>query len=181
MLPLDDPRWATYSAGYRVPYDASVPLSRLMREGASDELWDELWQELVHQGDVGPASFAAVPWLLEYVRRSPAMDWNAFGLIAVIELERTSSHANRRMPAELSEWYFRALAELPAVATGHGQTKWGPELTQHVVACIAAVRGQRLLARAYLEMSREASMEWLVSDAVGFDERVVERWDRQGT
>lgn len=179
MLPLDDPRWATYTGGYRVPYDASVPIARLLRDGPSDELWDELWQELHHQGDVGPASFAAVPWLVESIRRGAALDWNAFGLIAVIELERTASHANGQMPAELSDAYFKALAELPAVAADHPQRSWGPELTQHVMACVAVARGQRLLARAYLELSREAAREWLLSDAVGFDENVVARWERE--
>src|SRR5207248_41909 len=111
MLPLDDPKWATYNGGYRIPYDASVPLSRLMRDGASDELWDELWQNLHHQGDVGPASFAAIPWLLEFVRRSPVMDWNAIGLIAVIELERPHYCRNRKMPEELVGGYFQALTD----------------------------------------------------------------------
>jgi hypothetical protein len=61
MLPLDDPRWKILTGGYRVPYDVSVPLGKLFEQGESKELWDELWQELHHQGDIGPASYAAVP------------------------------------------------------------------------------------------------------------------------
>jgi hypothetical protein len=100
MLPLDDPRWRSYTGGYRVPYDASLPLRRLFEEGATSELWDELWQELYHQRDVGPASLAAVPWLLEYARQQPELDWNPFGLIAVIELERVRYCRNSPMPSE---------------------------------------------------------------------------------
>jgi hypothetical protein len=48
MLPLDDPKWQSYTGGYRVPYDASAPLRRLLEQGGSAELWDELWQELHH-------------------------------------------------------------------------------------------------------------------------------------
>jgi hypothetical protein len=115
----------------------------------------------------------------QFVRRNPTMDWNAFGLIAVIELERTATSANQRIPAESSDARFQALSKLPDVVAGHPQRTWGPELTQHVVACIAAVRGQRLLVRAYLEMSWESVREWLISDAVGFDKRMVGRWDRE--
>jgi hypothetical protein len=45
MLPLDDPRWATFKGGYKVLYDASVPLRRMFAEGRSEELLDELWQD----------------------------------------------------------------------------------------------------------------------------------------
>jgi hypothetical protein len=42
MLPLDDERWRSLVGGYRIPYDASVPLRAL--EQADDlapiNLWD---------------------------------------------------------------------------------------------------------------------------------------------
>jgi len=175
MLPLDDPRWQTFTGGYRVPYDASAPLRRLFEQGASPELLDELCQELEHQGDVGPASFAAVPWLLEYARRQPKLDWQAFALIAVVELERTHYCRNRPMPGELADGYYAALARLPEVEGGHEQKKWSPILMQHIAACVALARGQRLLARAYLEMDRDGAKKWL-TEGMGFDEREVRRW-----
>src|SRR4051794_35770324 len=102
MLPLDDPRWQTYRGGYRAPYDASPALRRLFDEGATPELWDELWEDLHHQNDVGSASYAAVPWLVEFLRRCPKLDWNPLGMIAVIELARPS---NPPVPPELGESY----------------------------------------------------------------------------
>ena len=47
MLSTSDAIWQTLEGGYRVPYDASVPLRRL-EEG--QDVWEELWQE-----DHGPA------------------------------------------------------------------------------------------------------------------------------
>jgi hypothetical protein len=155
-----------------------VPLRRLFSEGPSDELWNDLWDELHHQGDVGPASFAAVPYLLEYARRGPTLDWNVFGLIAVIELERVPYCRNRRMPQELTEAYFTAIAQLPEVVATHPQKEWGPELTQHIVTCIALARGQRMLARAYLEMDKEAAITWLQNE-IGYDKREVQKWSRE--
>src|SRR5437588_9974665 len=121
MLPLDDPRWQSYAGGYGGPYDASVPLRRLFEQGASAELWDELWQELHHQGAVGPASFAAVPWLLDYARRSHELDWNAFGLIAVIELERPHYCRTAAMPAELGAGSDAPMLRCREVAGSHFQ------------------------------------------------------------
>ena len=88
MLALDDSRWKTYKGGYGVKYDASIPLRRLFEGGARQKIWNELWEELHHQGDVGTASYAAVPHLLEFARVSKKLDWNVFGLIATIELAR---------------------------------------------------------------------------------------------
>src|SRR5436305_1024906 len=137
MLPLDDPRWKTLTGGYRVPYDASQPLQALLKQGASAEIWDELWQELHHQGDVGPASYAAVPHLLEFARCSPRMDWNAFGLIATIELERPS---NPDVPQLLAESYFHAIDQLPEVVSTHPHRSWDDLLTRSICSCIALAR-----------------------------------------
>ena len=167
MLPLDDPRWATYIGGYQTPYDASEALRRLYAEGPSKELWDELWQELHHQGDIGSASFAAVPHLLEFSRKSPTLDWNAFGLIAIIELERLGRSKHWTIPPELEEAFFAAIEKLPEIVASHPQKRWGPELTQHIMACIAVARGQTLLARAYLEMGLDEAKQ-LLRDVMGF-------------
>src|SRR6188472_219744 len=114
MLPLDDPRWQSYKGGYRVPYDASPALRRLLTDGPDDELWEELWNELHHQGDLHQASYAAVPWLVEFIRCSPKLDWNAVGLIATIELER-DQHRNPAVAEELSAGYDAAIRSLPEV------------------------------------------------------------------
>ena len=39
-----------------------------------------------------------------------------------------------------------AIARLPEVAGAHFQQEWSPTLMQHILACIALARGQRLLA-----------------------------------
>lgn len=172
MLPLDDPLWTQLMGGYKMPYNAAAPLRRLYADGPSEELWDELWDELHHQGDVGQASYAAVPHLLELVRRSRVMDWNPIGLIAVIEIERPTR--NPKVRADLADAYFRAIDQVPEVVASHPQREWDAVLTQNIMAGIALARGQRLLARAYLELSLEAATEWL-RDVQGYDERDLRR------
>lgn len=53
--------------GYRLPYDPRPALDRLATVDVA-AAWAELWQELYHQGDVGEASYAAVPELVRLHR-----------------------------------------------------------------------------------------------------------------
>lgn len=167
MLALDDPRWSDYDGGRRVPYDASVALRLLFAGGSSPALWHELWDELHHQGDMDTAAYAAVPWLLEFARRSPTLDWNVFGLVACIELERPAKR-NPAVPSELRGAYFQALESVPALLAEHPERVWDPSLTPCAVACVALARGQRQFARVYLDQSLEAGLAWL-HEETGYD------------
>jgi hypothetical protein len=104
MLSLDDPRWKELRGGYRVPYDASPALARLER---GEDAWGELWQELHHQGDLGEASYAAVPHLVRIAESSGSRDWKFYGLISTIEVERHRK-TNPSVPGWLAEDYRRA-------------------------------------------------------------------------
>jgi hypothetical protein len=44
----------------------------------TDELWETLWSSLYHQGDAYPASYAAVPHLVEIAARQPAAEQTQF-------------------------------------------------------------------------------------------------------
>lgn len=83
--------------GYGIPYDTEPALKKL---GSSrDEAISELWENLYHQGDVGLASYAAVPALVEAGELS---------LVAAIE-EARNSGSNPELPISLSKKYNLAL------------------------------------------------------------------------
>ena len=106
MLPLNDPRWNTLAGGYKTPYDPSDALRRIE---AGKDAWDELWQELHHQGDVGEASYAAVPHLVRIAKLLPRRDWNFYGLVSTIEVERHRK-SNPLLPGWLVQDYKEAMA-----------------------------------------------------------------------
>jgi ParB-like chromosome segregation protein Spo0J len=56
--------------------------------GDADSLWEELWNELHHQGDIGEASYAALPQLVHICQTRKLIDWNLFALAATIEVCR---------------------------------------------------------------------------------------------
>jgi hypothetical protein len=111
MLSLDDPRWSTMQGGYRVPYDASVALRQLETSTSTDRAWEELWNELHHQGDVGEASYAALPHLVRIARERAFSDWNVYALAATIETARLSGH-NPALPPFIEPSYHEAWREL---------------------------------------------------------------------
>lgn len=113
-IKLDDNIWASLEGGYRTSYDASRPLKKLQAASNAAQMqpvFEELWQELHHQGDVGIASYLAVPQLVRIAKEKDVFDWNILGLCALIEQQRHFS-GNPQLPKEFSEYYQNGLNEL---------------------------------------------------------------------
>jgi hypothetical protein len=105
LLPLSDPRWTNYRGGYNRAVLDVVPFLMKLQSGAAEEHdWDILWDDLHHQGDVGEASYAVVPYLAEYARNARVIAWHVFGFTAVVELARTENR-NPPVPVEIEGLY----------------------------------------------------------------------------
>jgi len=109
-LPLHDPKWDTLYGGYRVPYNPSSALQAIHENGSTETAYAELWQELHHQGDIGDASYAAVPHLIEAIAEQRTVDWNPYALIATIEIARLNG--NPPIPGWLEEEYANSIKSL---------------------------------------------------------------------
>lgn len=93
----------------------------------------ELWQELHHQGDVGTASYAAVPHLLRVHRARGVPDWNTFALLGCIEQVR---HADRNpdLPPWLRDGYDTAWRGIVGLALGDLARSEDPTLVRRANA-----------------------------------------------
>jgi len=89
MLSLDAKEWTLLKGGYRTPYDASVEL-RLLESASSPDtkILDKLTENLYHQGDVGVASYAAIPHLSRIYQNKKWLDFRLPSLAAAIEEAR---------------------------------------------------------------------------------------------
>lgn len=152
MLPLDDPRWREYIGGYREPYDASDALKRLLDGPDSVGALEELDDELCHQGDLGSASYASLPWILEYLRRRPDLDARAVGLVLTIEFGRPFNR--EQVPDEVRKGYDRALGLLSDVVLSKRGGQWDDRQTQVAAAVLALGQGNAWFARTYCELDR---------------------------
>ena len=162
---LDDIRWTEMNGGYRVPYDARTALRKLEAGSADSEAWDELWQELHHQGDVGEASYAAVPHLVRIHRQKGALEWNTFAMVAAIELAR-NSEGNPRVPAWLEIEYEASVAELAQLGLAELPNVDNKETVRGILAVVALWKGARTYGRLLMEFSEDEIVE-LETEAFG--------------
>lgn len=150
MLPLDDKRWPSLDGGYRILYDASLPLRQLEHADDLQPIWDELWNELHHQGDVGVASYAAVPQMVRIARVRNLADWNLYGMAATIESARHEAR-NPALPEWLEPSYTAAWRELQELALDHLRSETDEVTTRSILAVLAITKGLPKLGRLLSE------------------------------
>lgn len=159
MLSLTDKRWSDLKGGYRATFDPRPLLAKLENEVDTEATWKELWEELHHQGDVGDASYAAVPHLVRIYRQHPTVDWNTYAIVAVIELARDEKR-NPKIPAWLEKGYFAAIQELADVARSEiGQAK-DFDVVRAMLSILALSKGMRTHARFLVNYSEDELLDF---------------------
>ncbi len=165
MLALTDKRWQQMHGGYRRPYDASAPLTQLE---AGKPVWDELWEELHHQGDVGEASYAAVPHLVRIAQATTVRDWNVYALVSLIEIERHSK-ANPPLPEWLRTGYEAAWRDITTLALKDLASSDNMVTTRSALSVIAIARGQLKLGALLCHLD-ESELDDLAQERLAWSE-----------
>jgi hypothetical protein len=158
MLSLKDKRWPELLGGYRTPLDVRPLLSRLENERDTISVWKELWNELHHQGDVGEASFAAVPHLVRICHKREIVDWNTFAIVAIIELAREEG-MNPDVPKWLEEDYFHAIRELAEIGAAEVLRTNEPDTLRAMLSIVAIERGLRTHGKFLVNYSEDEMLE----------------------
>ncbi|TFF40798.1 hypothetical protein [Mucilaginibacter psychrotolerans] len=161
FLGLNDPRWEELEGGYRgVCYDASKALKRL--EAAcnvyqTQEIYLELWVELHHQGDVGIASYYAVPHMVRIAKENGIIDWNVLGLVSLIEIQRHKD--NPTIPKALYTTYQNTLSELSGIAASILSENWDLSTASAALTAIAIAKGHIKLGNAIQNLDSEDQID----------------------
>src|ERR1700690_2603995 len=158
MLSLDDKQWQDLDGGYRTRFDPRPQLSKLADDKDTKVAWHELWEGLHHQGDVGVASYAAVPHLGQIYRNHNVADFNTCAIVAVIELARDNPK-NPGVPEWLKQDYFRAIRELAEVAASEILRAKDLNESRAMLSILAIAAGARSHARFLLDYSDEEMIE----------------------
>jgi hypothetical protein len=154
MLSFDDDRWNHMTGGYKTSFDPRPCLRKLESQQATVAAWKELWEELHHQGDIGDASYAAVPELVRIHRTASEADWNLYAMVAIIELARTESQ-NPEVPDWLREDYFRSIRELAQMGTKDILSAEESETKRAILSVIAIASGLRTHGKFLVEYSED--------------------------
>jgi hypothetical protein len=163
---LTSERWTGLLGGYRIPYDPRKAL-RLLEGGENIAgAWDELWNELHHQGDIGEASFAAVPHLVRIHERRGFPDWNTYALAAVIELARDSAD-NPPLPTDLRDFYQSAWIRLADIGLRELSAAKDSLLVASIIGVLAIEKGQRTLGKLATEFTEDERLDLFNKSAYG--------------
>lgn len=163
MIDLNGDIWRSLEGGYKIPYDASMALRKLESARTPAEVtavYEELWNELHHQGDVGVASYAALPHLVRIARLKKLFDWNVVGLCCTIEQQRHEK-GNPPLPPEFTTDYLSALTDLREYVLENFKGDMGDELMRTSLSALATCSGRVTLGKAILEMSDDVLEEFL--------------------
>jgi hypothetical protein len=142
MFNLDDERWNHLAGGYKSPFDPRPALAKLEKQRDATTAWEELWEELHHQGDVGDASYAAIPELVRIHGRHGVADWNTYAMAAIIELARTERQ-NPEVPDWLQKDYSRSIRELAEMGAKEIFHAVEPDEIRAILSVIAIAKGLR--------------------------------------
>jgi hypothetical protein len=160
VFAFDDPRWAELHGGYRIPYDPRNALRSLAEGRNVDAAWKELWNELHHQGDVGEASYAAVPELVRVHAERGIADGNTYALVAIIEDARQNPK-NPELPSWLKDSYTDALNRLAVLGLHDFRAATDETLVVSIIAVLAMAKGQSLLGRLAIYFTDDERRELL--------------------
>ena len=133
----------------------------------------QLWQELHHQGDVGEASYAAVPHLVRIAKLLPRRDWNFYGLVSTIEVERHRK-SNPRIPQWLVPAYKEAMRGTLELALGDLRGSVDRPTLQSILGAIALAKGYVTLG-ALISHSDESEIEEVLDQYDAWTELYSER------
>jgi hypothetical protein len=155
LLSLDSPRWKELKHAYGQAIDTPALLLRLTdlpkSEGRS-EPWFSIWSSLAHQGDVYPASFAAVPHVVAALAFDPIRcDSAYFQFPAWVEICRVRKKV--AIPADLYKPYIESMNSLPSLAAKWAEKPWSDSDLACVMAALAAAKGHVAIAEAVLEFT----------------------------
>jgi hypothetical protein len=161
VLSLDSPRWNELHHAYGAAGDIPALLHKLKKlpeDDGESEPWFPLWSALAHQGDVFPASFAAVPHVIAALEKSPAKAHESyFHFPAWVEICRVKQSV--AVPSELQKAYFSSLSKLPQLAATAVAKPTERGLLACTLAATAAAKGEHAIAEAILEMAEDGTAE----------------------
>ena len=144
--------------GYRTKCDPRPLLAKLENCVDTEATWHELWDDLHHQGDVGEASYAAVPHLVRIYRKHNEPGWNTYAMVAIVELARVRGN-NPTVPKWLEDDYFSAIQELARIGAAEVLTATDPEASRAMLGIIAIAKGLRTHGKFLLEFSEDELLD----------------------
>jgi hypothetical protein len=150
MQSADEHLWSKLEGGYRMPLDPRPLIQELESGDDTEAMWEELWEELHHQGDVGDASYAAVPLLVDLYRKQGVIEWNTYAIVATIDLARTNGR-NPDLPEWIKSNYLSAIQSLAETGAKEVLLAEDADAVRAMLGVIAIAKDLRTHAKFLVE------------------------------
>lgn len=168
MISLDDKRWSelcdAYGSAGRIP-DLIKQCEALPNDdGYETEPYFSLWSALCHQGDVYPASYAALPHLVRIVGENPGkFRWTMMSLMQAIEAARLEGRGPV-ISEDLKPAYMAALNRVVVVSSQLLANNLNELELRAVLSCVASAKGFGPLSEAINELTPDVVLQLLDED-----------------
>lgn len=163
MLTLDSREWKNLRHAYGSATDIPALLEKLTFlpvANESTEPWFSLWSALAHQGDVYPASFAAVPHIIQVLASLPKeAPTPFFHLPTWIEICRQRNSI--AVPEYLADSYFSSIQQLGSLANIAIPHHDDADSLHILFAAVAISKGHASFSEALLELDTETTAGFL--------------------
>ena len=167
MIPLDSPHWSDITHAYGLATDIPSLLRGIEKEPAPpldarrrNNTWFHLWSSLYHQGDIYPASFAAVPHVIEIglraVEKGP-VSGDFLMLPACVEIAHALGGRPMVASQPITQSFHDAIKRLPELVYAcRAHHSWTEPFTRAACAAQAAAAGQHRFAEVILKLDEPA-------------------------
>jgi len=168
MKKLDDNIWKTLKSGYKVLFDPTGIIKKLEKDKNSEEAWESIWDELHHQGDIGDASYAIVPYLIDIHKRKHFEDWQIYSFVSLI-IQESHRKTNPKPPEWIKSDYNKSLEVLLEMAFNDLKNANTEELIRAILGFIALQKGL-IKYGSLISSCDESEIEEFLEDRMGWSE-----------
>jgi hypothetical protein len=106
MITIDDLKNKELHGGYGTICDVSSLVSTVLAKPEDTDAWNEFWQELYHQSDIGNASLAVVPILVQELINKNYKGENLWAYVSSMEIVK-----GKRNNPNVPEWLLPSYSE----------------------------------------------------------------------
>jgi hypothetical protein len=145
MLPLDSPRWKSFSTYFGTPEEVPLRLLSWRRSigGPNEESeWTDLWEQFLHQCTITDAAYATLPHVVQELHRvEPLNRFDYLVELALIESARQTGGASPVLPHDLAESYYTAIRDARQMAVELLSLDWPKIEFRYLMSILASLHG----------------------------------------
>jgi hypothetical protein len=168
MLNFDDKIWNKIKGGYKELFDPRDIITQLENDPESKEAWETIWEELHHQGDIGEASYAIIPFLIDIHKRKHFKDWQIYSYISLI-LQESHKKGNPKVPKWIENDLINSLDVLFDISVIDIKKEKDKVIIRSILGFIALYKGL-IKYGSVISSYDESEIDEIIEDRMGWSE-----------